>query len=340
MSSIIIAKRLLLSKFREKETYLVYLAFPLVLITILGYAFSSNFSEMDFESDVLYHFKHESEYTNNLKKMFKHIDGVTFTQTKNPVKGEEQILNGEYQLLLVIDDNNIELIHDNALITKGIVESLLNYTDSSYIITKGIKGHEPPSSLDFYGLTIMSMMIMYGAFISGFGIITERNNGTLNRITVAPVKRHEFFFGITLGSLVQILIQNIVIITIGHFVLGINYGTRPFAFGIIIISTSFMVVALGFFLANTFKNERIVSSTINLSSQIFVFIGGGYFQLPDSGPIAYISRFSPIYWINNGLLEAVHSTKSQFIVPGFLVPTVLGLIMFGLSQISIRRGEK
>lgn len=340
MNSLLIAKRLLLSKLREKETYLVYLAFPLVLIAILGFAFSGNFTDMDFSSNVIYHFKQNTEYTTSLKEKFKLIDSITFTQTNNIKEAEYLVSKGEYQLLLVIDGNNIELVHDNDLITKGIIESLLNYTDNSYVNVMGIKGKETPSSLDFYGLTIMSMMIMFGAFISAFSIITEKNSGTLSRVIVAPVKKHEFFFGISLGSLIQILIQNLVLITIGHFVLGINYGTRPIAFGAIIISTSFMVVALGFFLAITFNSERIISSTINLSVQIFVFIGGGYFQLPDSGPIAYISKFSPVYWINNGLLEAVHSTKSQYVIPGFLVPTVLGLLLFGLSQFSIKRGEK
>lgn len=339
MNSLKIAGRLLLSKSRAKETYIVYLAFPLVLITILGFAFTSEFNPNDVDSKVVYHFKQDTSFTNDLEKRFGFVEEVIFDKNDNLKEAEESVLKGEYDLLLIVDSNNIEFVHDNAAITKGIVEALINFTGTSYVNTVGIKGRTLPSSIDFYGLTIMSMMIMYGAFISAFGIITEKNSGTLNRITVAPVKRHEFFFGITLGSIVQIMIQNIIIIVVGHYFLGVNYGTRPVAFGLILLSISFMAVAMGFCLAILVKSDRVVSSVISLSAQILVFVAGGYFELPSSGPITIISKLSPIYWVNNGLLEAVNSTRYQYVLPGIFVPLTLGLIMFAISQLSFRKGD-
>lgn len=339
MNSLIIASRLLKSKLKSTETYIIYLAFPIVLISIMGFAFSRNFGDYEIEGSVIYYFTQNNEYTKTVEERFNNLEGVTFTRIEDLEKGKSMVSRGAYDLLLYINGTDIQLIHDKSIVIRTSVEALLNYSGENFVIKSSLPRQKEPGALDFYGLSIMTMMILYGAYISAYGIIEERNGGTLARITSAPVKRYEYFLGISLGSIVQIMIQNIVIILIGHFLLGINYGSRPIAFGAVLLSHSFMVVSLGFFFAINIKDSNVVNGLINIGAQTLVFLGGGYFELPNSGIIDFLSKLSPIYWINNGLLEAVNLNSYNYIVPAIGITLGIGGLLFIFSQIRFIKGE-
>lgn len=339
MNSLIIASRLLKSKLKSTETYIIYLAFPIVLIAILGFAFSKNFEDFEISGSVIYYFEESTEYTKSVEERFKYLQGVTFTEIEDLEKGRSMVSRGVYDLLIYIDGTEIELIHDQSIVIRSSVEALLNYSPENFVEKRTLPRKSEPGALDFYGLSIMTMMIIYGAYISAYGIIEERKAGTLSRVTTAPVKKYEYFLGISIGSIAQIMIQNIIIIVIGYFLLGINYGTRPIAFGLIILSHSFMVVSLGFFFAINIKDSNVVNGLINIGAQILVFLGGGYFQLPESGIMNTLSKLSPIYWVNNGLLEAVNLNSNNYVYPAIGITLGLGFILFIFSQIRFIKGE-
>lgn len=359
-----IAKKHLIINARTPFNFFIYLAFPLVLIVILGAAFSGVFKEMEIKADVQILYIGDTDLNRIIKDNHKYLKDFTFTQVYKENEAREAVKKGEFDSLVIVDEINrtvkieylnsedikttiLETFFKSLLTTYNLHSTLISNGKNppeqdlrEYIKIESLQSNKGPGALDFYGITILTMIIMYGTFISSYGIIDERVQGTLSRISVTPVKRYQIFLGISLGSLLQIVIQGALIILIGHYFLNVNYGTRPLSLLTILLSQALMVVSLGIFLAFNLKDVKVVDTIINIVAQLTVFVGGGYFILPEGSFIDRVSKFSPIYWINRGLLEAIHTDNAIYIKPAIFIPLTIALVLTLLTTVRFKKGDR
>ncbi len=92
-NTIKIAKKLLKVKLRSPESFITYLAFPLVLILILGSAFSGMFGEMELDADILYYSNNRGHLTNVIEDNFHNLEGFTFKEIKNVDDGKNKVFS-------------------------------------------------------------------------------------------------------------------------------------------------------------------------------------------------------------------------------------------------------
>ena len=363
MNTLNICKKLIKIQSRTPETFYIYLAFPIVLIAILGMAFSGAFGEIEIHGEILIHDVKPGHIGEVLSDNFKHLENFKFDKSEDLEESKELVKNYDYDALVIINEEskNIEVIYnDNADLEKSVLDSFLgtvisrfdnisfSYTygldyrdnvDNNFIEVNSYGTTDSPNALDYYGVTIMTMIIMYGAFISAFGIIDERDKGTLNRMLSSPVKNHQVFLGVSAGSIVQILLQTFVVYFVCKQFLNVDYGSRPVLFFTILLSLITMVVCFGITLATLIKDTAVINTVIGLAAQVMVFIAGGYFILPETGAISFISKLSPIFWVNKGLFESRYSDTYNYVAPAIIIPLSTALIMVMLTLIKLNKRE-
>lgn len=363
MNIIKIALKLMKTNARIPFNFLIYLAFPLVLILILGSAFSGYFGEPEINGRVLYYSEERSQLSLFLENQYHYLTNFTFTESENPEKGKKAVTEGNYDALIHIkkEDKSIEILYNtNSPLEKSILETFLRSALPQHSLVRLFqkKGMElpdfsrrkeftevkapgktnSPGALDYYGVTILTMILMLGAYVSSYGIRDEIKLGTMSRIRVAPVREYEFFLGVTLGSLFQMIIQAVIIILAGKYLLNINYGNKPVLLGLILLCQALMATGLGIFLVSAIKDMRTVDIFINASSQVLVFIAGGYFVLPATGLIGILSKISPVYWLNKGIFEVIYSDSYYFVKPAIIIPLILAAFFMILSSINFKKG--
>jgi ABC-2 type transport system permease protein len=127
--------------------------------------------------------------------------------------------------------------------------------------------------------------------------MTEKRNGTLRRLTMAPVSKAELLLGKIVPNFAVGLIQAAVLFTIGHFVFGMELGGDiP---GLVLISAAVAAAAtgLGILVAALATTDEQVSGLSTLLIVTLAALGGSMvplFVMPDF--MQAVARLTPHAW--------------------------------------------
>jgi len=320
---------------------------PIVLMFILGQAFASIFYKAPDALNIrmVYYSAEQGVLYQSFREFLRGVESfaVTGEETKEEKAALQMIQEGKYQALVILDEKHKQLtltVNDNSGIRAGIIEGMLNsfidrlnfysvliryvpetltansnFPQKNFITHTALNGTRQPRAIDYFGITILTMGMLFGSFIGAYGITRERSLRTLNRIYAAPVSRLEFLTGTSLGALVLLVLQASLVFLAGKYLMNIYYGEKILTVLTLLVVMGFFSLAMGTGMAGMFNDNKTSDALLNTLIPLFLFLGGGYMRLPDTPFFNVASRFSPVYWINKALFEAVYSTQQEFFFP-------------------------
>jgi ABC-2 type transport system permease protein len=126
------------------------------------------------------------------------------------------------------------------------------------------------------------MSAVFSSMFYGLYIVWDRKIDVLKEVLVSPVSRTAIFFGKVLGGCTDVLLQSLVLLVVGYFVLGRHdpaYLLRiPPALGIVFLA-AVGTVSIGLSLGTLFESfEGFQVVTTFLSFPLF-FLSGALFPL-------------------------------------------------------------
>lgn len=329
--------------FRNFKSNIMMVLFPIVLIIILGAAFTNSFdSTVKLDNVKLLYTEDIKENGQTLAGAFKSFregltkeTGITFEETDDVDMGIASIKDYRYSAYLYISDDLQEMKlykNEKHAFEASLIESTLNSFINTYGAMSAIEANNPaamamlqlkehgnyvsvrplnekrqPGSLDYYAITMMTMILLYASMTGFYGIKSDMEQMTANRTLCAPVKRYELLTGKVLGSILVTLVQGLAVILFSGLILKANWGDDPATVTLLLLSYSIMAVSMGVGLAYLFRNSDAASGILNSIIPIFVFLGGGYVPLEVMGSTASkFSVISPVNWINSALLRVIY----------------------------------
>ncbi len=156
-------------------------------------------------------------------------------------------------------------------------------------------------AIDFFGLSMTSMFLMFGAMFGAFATIKERREQTLSRLLATPTSALSVTGGKMLGIWVLGMAQFTVLYVFTRFLFGVQWGDDVFAIYVIAAAEMLAVTGLALLIASIAKTERGAGGIGPLVIQIQALIGGAFFTitvLPQwLQPIRY---FSVVGWTMEG----------------------------------------
>ncbi|MNH82433.1 ABC-2 family transporter protein [compost metagenome] len=362
--------------FRDRRTLLFMLAFPIVLMLILGLALTNAFSSNVQLGEMKVLVKDTSHggpladaftsFTAELKKSDIHFETI-----QKGVNGLEEIRQNRYDGYMELTDSGISLYGNNQSAIEGnVIEGMLKaFTDKynavsavakvepakvnqlfvpgasasgSYIKETSVAADRQPGSMDYYAVSMSVMVGLWGAMSAGRLIRSEIVQGTAPRLVASPVRRSEVFAGKVLGSIVQNFLCVLVVVLFSKFAFGAYWGAHLGIALIILLSEVIMSVSLGLGVSYLFKGKAS-SGILLLFVQLASFFGGAYFPVNASGsdPTSYLVYLSPIRWANHALTELIYGQGSAFSAAWPAIGLNIGLaaLLLALSAVFMRRKE-
>lgn len=373
MSILNIAFKEIKERSRDKRTMLIMTLFPIILILILGTAFSKAMSDtIDLgKNEVLYTVKGEgnvSKAFDSLKEDLKNYK-VSFTYEKDENVALKEIEDSKYSCYIVFDENNKEIklykndrynlnagfiegvlntfvqrynvISEIATVNPSIIGQLSSEKNPQYISVESLDKKKQPRAIDYYGITMTTLFILYATMTAGYGMSSERTRKTLNRIFISPLKKQEVFTGKVLGFLAVTLIQIAIVLSFGIFVIKINWGDNILPVIAVLSSEIVMAVSIGVAVSFIAKSEAAMSGILNMIIVLMGFLGGAYFPIEqiNSAALNTVASFSPIRWINDTMFNIIYLDDFGKMINTILINLSIGLILMLVSSMAFRKEE-
>lgn len=303
MKILLIAAKEIKQNLRDRKGMAMMILFPILLMLVLGTALSGGFNSTISLKDtkVLYSISgsvQEKEAFNNFTESMKKT-GIQFQKTDNINKALDGIKDTTYACLINVDSNNnvIDLYENEkydlkASIVKVVlntyvqrynlisqmakekpmeVKNIMAHNAVNYVSVESIDKRITPSALDYYGVTMLTMIILYSSLYASFSIGGEYINKTANRLLSAPIGRFEILTGKAIGNILSVIIQVIAVIIFSKFILKAYYGNHILEFLLLLFSEIIMAVAIGMSISFIFKKQSISTIILNMFIPLMVF---------------------------------------------------------------------
>jgi len=357
---------------RDKQGMVIMIAFPIVLMWILGTALSGGMegnSLMFDNTKVAYSIEGDGQRVDAFKQFIIKTEelGIKATKIQDYNKGINGVKGAEYASYIYFNDSenkisifknqryNLEgafvegvfqtfvqkynVIAEIAKVSPGSVEEILKSDSKKYVEVKSIDRKKQPRAIDYYGITMTTLIIMYGSLAGAFGINGEKTRKTGNRILISPIKKYEFFIGKNLGAFVSLLFQLLIVIIFSRYVLGVDWGDSPGVVFLIMASEAFMAIALGIGAAFIFKSESVISGVLNAMIPLMIFLGGGYVPIEqfNSQVLMNIAKISPVRWSNDTIFKVIYNGNFSDIFTTISINLIAAMVFLAISTLIFRK---
>jgi len=206
-----------------------------------------------------------------------------------------------------------------------------------------IPGYKVMKSFTYYGIAMMAMFVLYAASFSGGALMREKQDGTLNRNTIAGVTYHTVLLSKAIMTWCLVIVQMSCLLLFSRFVLDVSWTLTP-AMILGMIATAIAVSGFGSILSVItmwYDNPNILSIFENVMIHIFALLGGSY--IPVDVLPAQLAYFKVIA-INGIVLDlfigVYQALNVRVLIPQILMLVGFGIITFIISDGVIRRKER
>lgn len=363
MNIIDIAMKELRLYLREKEFYIMMILFPIALIFVLGTALGGNSGETNvFGCRAVYYSSDQGQLSTSFQHFNESLDKemLVINKVDDIEKGMKEIEYGEAAAFIIIDNknNSIEVLKNSAYDFEGnFVEGMIRafseklelmiYTkgreisQETFTTSKGLDGKDDARAIDYYGITMLTMILTYLISYMTSSVVFEKRRGTQKRINAAGVSGIKLYFGYLIAGIVLAAVQITSIMGVAIYGFKVNYGDN-FGYTIAIIAIqAVLMISIGLYIGVTADHKKPLGNMTNMIIPLMVFLGGGYFPLSNMGlefleKVAYIS---PIKWINTSLFNSIYGSGSQELMKVAIVGALGTVILMILTAMKFSKKE-
>jgi ABC-2 type transport system permease protein len=153
---------------------------------------------------------------------------------------------------------------------------------------------------------MMLQFAIAGLLVCAQVLVTERKTRSLQRLLTTATARMHILLGHYLAIFSLIFSQFLVLLTLGQFVLGLNYLRVPFAVLLVAIAAASCIAALGLLIGVFAKSEEqaIIFSLIPMF--LLAGLGGAWVPLEVTGAsFQAIGHISPVAWAMDGFKNII-----------------------------------
>ena len=366
----------LLEYIRDKQAMAMMLLMPIGLIFLLGHALSGAFERSEVRViDVAFLNEDKGEISDHFETFLAneeigsllnitHVDSyeegkslieersvwaliyIKEDYSKQIIMGEEAKINLLFvqgstftQAIVtnIVRAFNNEANKINALTMLGAheVEHLgRNFIEEEPVV----EGGEKPRAMDYYAVTILVMILMYGSMYTSEGIGSLKEQSIGKRLRVSPVKAYQIFAGVTLASIVTVFAQGVILVLFTKHVYGVNWGSSITITLMIVFIMTLLSSSIGMVVGTLIPNMRTAEIVLTTAVPVFTVIAGGYVVLGDlEGILGKLQLISPNYHMQNALFNHIFEGDSVKMVNS--IATIIGItiLMFTITLIARRR---
>lgn len=369
MNFIIVAIKEIKQALRDKHSTLMMVIYPIALILILGTALSGVFeNSITFKyNKILY--KIEGEESKGFNEFLKVVGdlGIGVEQVHSEESALKKIEDASYSCYIDVneEEGEIKLYKNNVYSFKGdLIQTILqSYIERynviseiavqnpkaigeiladnniNYVEEKHIEKDRKPRALDYYAVTMLTMIMMYGSLSGAFSIGSEYVRNTFHRVMASPVNKYEVLSGKVLGSVIATFLQGVIVILFTKYVFNTYWGENIYPIYLLILSQVIMSISLGVGIAFLTEKDTLTTSLLNIILPLITFLGGGYVPLEqfNNRGLNFISILSPLKWTNDGIFDYIYMNTYEGLSNAIIINFVIAMVFLGVSSLIYKK---
>jgi ABC-type multidrug transport system permease subunit len=288
---------------REPEAIFWVFVFPLVLAAVLGFAFRSGGVEPSTVVVV------QSEGVETLLEAFEQDEHLEVEVAEDRADALERLRKAKVDAVvevgdpprLAFDPGRSEAATAELRVRRALALSRADHVDEPLDLEPVTETGSRYVDFLFPGLLGMNLMGT-GMWGIGFAIADVRRRKFLRRLMVTPMRRSSFFLSFMLSRLVFLTLELVVLVSIGHWALGVPFRGDILSFAIVCVVGAFCFAGLGILVASRVRTIEGVSGLMNLV-MMPMWLGSGVFFSYEKFPDAMhpILRQLPLTALNDAL---------------------------------------
>lgn len=183
------------------------------------------------------------------------------------------------------------------------------------------------------------MMLLFSVSASGASLLTEKEEGTLRRLLVAPISPQSILYGKMLSTLFLAILQLTVMFLFAWLALGLDIFINLPALILMILSSAIACSSFGIFMASVCKSRKQVESLSTLIILVISALGGSMMPMFFMPAIMQkVAVISVNYWAMDGFFDIFWRQLPIIdIIPNVIVLLGIGVGLTAISVISFRK---
>ncbi|MDY0406937.1 ABC transporter permease [Virgibacillus sp. 179-BFC.A HS] len=373
MNMLRIARKETKQHLRDVRTFVFMVAFPILLMLVLGTALSNAFNpDAQFTREdihVLYtgpvkseimksfgefakgtansgiHLKQGVDKRESLKQLKQdHVDGYVEVSDQGLhlyVKERSGVGNSMLQGIL---SAFADRYHTALTIAKTVPDRMKEIMAASskhdYIADRAILPERQPDSISYYAIVMTTMITMYAAMAASSLFMEERILHTASRLLIAPVHKYEIFIGKIAGSLVINGICIAAVVLFSSVVFDANWGQHPGWLALLLLTEIIFAISFGLGIGFITKTPATAGAILMIVLQVMSFFGGAYFKIENpEGIMKILTQLSPLTWENNAILKMAYADDLSALLPAMYMNIGFAIVFMALSITIFRKRE-
>ena len=173
-------------------------------------------------------------------------------------------------------------------------------------------GPEDLDYLEYFFPGTIVMLVLFAAIFSTFSVIDDRNEGFLQGVLVAPVRRSALVAGKVLGGATLAWIQGMLFLLLAP-VAGIPMSLRSvLGVGVVVAVMAIALTAFGFAFAWRMNSTQGFHAVMNLVLMPMWFLSGAIFPLSGAPTwLEWVMRLNPLTYGTAALRQVLYGDLPQ-----------------------------
>lgn len=344
--------------FRDRETLIIIFVMPIILVILFGYAIRSEVKE----SRVAILDKSKDELSIDLVNNFLATDYFVFdTYLNSDVEIAPAFQKGDISLVMVIPENFSRDFYNNKLAEVQIITDASNLNTSTVLKSYAqaivenfradklnLDSHAMPfgySTMMVYNpvmkdvymfvpgvLTLILMTI--SALMTAISLTREKELGTLNVLTVSPLRTVNIIIGKIIPYLVLSVLNTIMILGLSVYLFDIPINGSLWTLAI--ACTTFLVAAfsIGIFISSISNTQQVAIFISIIALFLPTMLLSGFIYPIENMPVLLqiLCNIFPAKWFIEALKAVMMKGSSLVAIwPQLAVLTLTTIIMLRLS---------
>ncbi|NRD78695.1 ABC transporter permease [Bacillus sp. BRMEA1] len=354
---------------RDIRTFVFMLAFPIVLMLILGTALSNAFNSKLAVDDihVLYKITADPMIATSFQSFIKEAEksGVQFKQISGNLDGKNEVKENNFSAYIEVTNDGIQLYGTSRnSIEESIIQGMLSayagrynvvasvakvdpskvstalasHSEDHFIKEKSLNSKKQPGSMDYYAMAMTTMIALYAALGASSLIRGERTRNTSIRLLTAPISKGEIFLGKIIGALLINITFVMVIVAFSSIAFKANWGNHFGMVFLVLATEVFLSVSFGLGVSYLAKTGEAARTILMIVIQLSSFFGGAYFKIDDAKGIS-ITNLSPLTWANNAVTKIIYANDYLAAIKAISLNMGIAIIFLAISIILLRKRE-
>ncbi|MEK5231377.1 ABC transporter permease [Lysinibacillus sp. FSL K6-0232] len=319
---------------RDKRTLALLFLAPLLVLSLMYFIFNSNEPAITLV------------VSNGSAPLMEKLESTDFTIIEDQDFTKKQLAEKEYTGWLAIDQQTIKLtlLNDDPSQAKLLTMQLAQILQPTQVSTGNLEtdyiyGDRDTVIFDIFSPMLIGFFVFFFVFlITGIALLKERTSGTLERLLATPIKRSEIVAGYMIGYGLFALLQTIIIVLFGIYVLDIVHIGSIWLVLLINMMVALVSLSLGALLSSFAASEFQMMQFIPLVIVPQVFFSG-LFPLDNMAEwLQNLGHIMPLYYAADALNGVMYKGYSfNEILLNLIVLACFAIVFIVLNIISLKK---